>query len=396
MGKLTDTQVKAAKPKEKDYKLYDGEGLYVLVKPNSNKYWRLKYRFGGKEKVLALGVYPKISLAQARQSALKEKSKLIDGIDPSHERKVRKLTANLSNDNTFSSIADEFVGKKMQRMSKVHINRTTRAINRDLKPFIGSRPISEITAPELLSILRKVEERGAVETAHRIKQVAGQIFRYAIATGRAERDISTDLKGALGSPEKKHFAAIVDPKEVSKLLIAIDNYKGTAVVTAALKLSPLLFCRPGELRHLEWDEINFMEDRIELPAEKMKIKEPLIIPLSTQALAILNEIKPLTSNGRYVFPSARGNSRPMSDNAIRTALRTLGYDNETMTTHGFRAMARTLLDEVLSYRIDIIEQQLGHAVKDANGRAYNRTKHLNERTQMMQKWSDYLWELRYD
>lgn len=394
MGKLTDTQVKAAKPKDKDYKLFDGEGLYVLVKPNNKKYWRLKFRFAGKEKVLALGVYPKVSLAQARQSTTKEKAKLLEGIDPSHERKVKKLTANLSSDNTFASIADEFIDKKMQRMSKVHLDRTTRAINRDLKPFIGSRPVSEITAPELLAILRKVEERGAIETAHRIKQVAGQIFRYAIATGRAERDISADLKGALASPQKSHFAAIVDPKEVAKLMIAIDNYSGTAVVTAALKLSPLLFCRPGELRHLEWSEVNFDESRIELPAEKMKINEPLIIPLSKQAHEILKALEPITSNGNYVFPSARGRSRPMSDNAVRTALRTLGFDNDTMTTHGFRAMARTLLDEVLGFRVEYIEQQLGHAVRDANGRAYNRTKHLVERTNMMQVWADYLDSLR--
>ncbi|NVK57832.1 MAG: integrase arm-type DNA-binding domain-containing protein [Alteromonadaceae bacterium] len=396
MGKLTDSQVKSAKPSDKDYKLYDGEGLYILVKANSKKYWRLKYRFGGKEKVLALGVYPKISLAQARQATLKEKAKIIEGIDPSQERKLKKLTANLSNNNTFASIADEFIEKKMQNMSKVHLDRTTRAINRDLKPDIGTRPISEITAPELLAILRKVEERGAIETAHRIKQVAGQIFRYAIATGRAERDISADLKGALASPEKNHFAAIVEPKEVAKLMVAINDYKGTAVVSAALKLSPLLFCRPGELRHLEWKEVNFEEGRIELPAEKMKIKEPLIIPLSKQAISILKALEPLTSNGRYVFPSARGKSRPMSDNAVRTALRTLGYDNNTMTTHGFRAMARTLLDEVLGFRVEYIEQQLGHSVKDHNGRAYNRTKHLNERANMMQVWADYLEKISSD
>lgn len=399
--KLTAKQIDAAKPKDKDYKLFDGQGLYLLVKKakytdkpmkkaDEQKYWRLKYRFNGKEKMLSIGVYPQVSLSQAREVAKEAKDKLAQGVDPSQEKKLNKLQSVLSSDNTFGSIADEYVEQKMQGMSKVHLDRTSRAINRDLKPHLGKRPIGEITPVELLSVLRKVEDRGAVETAHRIKQLVGQIYRYAIATGRAERDIAADLKGALRPPEKTHLAAIVEPKEVGRLMLAIDEYRGTPVVMAALKLSPLLFCRPGELRHLEWIEVKFEAERIEIPAEKMKIKEPLIIPLSHQAMQILKELEPITSNGKYVFPSARGLARPMSDNAVRTAIRSLGYDNETMTAHGFRAMARTLLDEELDYRIEFIEQQLGHSVRDHNGRAYNRTKHLSQRTEMMQAWADYL------
>jgi integrase len=269
-----------------------------------------------------------------------------------------------------------------------------RALEKDLFPQIGNRPISEITAPDLLMALRKIEARGAVETAHRAKQTAGQIFRFAIATGRAERDPSSDLKGALMNPKKKHLAAITEPKEVGKLLVAMDGFRGTPVVKTALLLSPLLFCRPGELRHMEWTEINWEEERWELPAEKMKMKQPHLVPLSKQALELLREHEKLTGRGRYVFPSARGASRPLSENGVRTALRTLGYDNDTMTPHGFRAMARTILDEVLNFRVDWIEHQLAHAVRDANGRAYNRTAHMEGRREMMQGWADYLDNLR--
>jgi len=246
----------------------------------------------------------------------------------------------------------------------------------------------------LLAVLRKIESRGAVETAHRAKQTAGQIFRFAVSTGRAERDPSADLSGALKTPKKKHLASITDPKEVGKLLLAIDNFQGTATVTAALSLSPLLFARPGELRHMEWEEINWEGGQWEIPAEKMKIKQPHIVPLCKQAIAILKELQLLTGRGKYVFPSARGASRPLSDNGVRTALRTLGYDNDTMTPHGFRATARTLLDEVLGFRIEWIEQQLAHTVRDPQGRAYNRTKHLPQRKDMMQKWADYLDNLK--
>ena len=268
--------------------------------------------------------------------------------------------------------------------------RLNRLLQKDLFPYIGKRPISKITSPDLLKALRRIESRGAVNTAHRAKQAAGMVFRYAVATGRAERDPSVDLKDALAQPKQTHFKSLTEPNDVAPLMVAIKNYQGTPAVMAALKLAPLLFCRPGELRHLEWKEVIFNQTRIELPAEKMKMQEPHIIPLSTQAMEILQELQLITGRGKYVFPSARGPSRPLSDNGVRTALRTLGYTNEQISPHGFRAMARTMLDEILNFPLDWIEHQLAHAVRDPNGRAYNRTKHISQRQQMMQTWADYL------
>tara|TARA_R110002072_G_scaffold211501_1_gene369071 strand:+ start:238 stop:1476 length:1239 start_codon:yes stop_codon:yes gene_type:complete len=392
--KLTASQVKNAKPKDKPYKLSDGHGMYLLVNPNGTKYWRLKFRHSGKEKVLALGVYPQRSLADARKDREEARTLLDNGVDPSLAKKAKKLAGNEAAANSFEVVSKEWFQTKMCDRSKNHQDRTMRALEKDLFPQIGNLPISEITAPDLLMALRKIEARGAIETAHRAKQTAGQIFRFAIATGRAERDPSADLKGALMNPKKKHLAAITEPKEVGKLLVAMDGFMGTPVVKTALLLSPLLFCRPGELRHMEWAEINWEEKRWELPAEKMKMKQQHVVPLCMQALELLQEIQKLTGRGVYVFPSARGASRPLSENGVRTALRTLGYDNDTMTPHGFRAMARTILDEVLGFRVDWIEHQLGHAVKDANGRAYNRTAHLEGRRTMMQGWADYLDSLK--
>ncbi|MCC5451693.1 integrase arm-type DNA-binding domain-containing protein [Rheinheimera sp. UJ51] len=391
---LTALQVEKAKQQEKDYKLSDGSGLYLLVKKNGSKYWRLKYRFTNKERLLSIGVYPDISLKDARLARDEARRQLAQGIDPSAEKQARKLAGNIAAANSFEAIGREWLDIKISDKSKSYQVRTKAALVNDLFPYIGKKPITEISALDLLGALRRIENRGAIETAHRAKQTAGQVFRYAIATGRADRDISADLKGALKTPVSKHFPSITDPTEVGRLLIAIDGYTGTKTVKAALLLSPLLFCRPGEIRHLEWSEIDFENARIEIPAEKMKMREAHIIPLSKQAQAILEEIHYVTGQFKFVFPSQRGPSRPLSDNGVRTALRTLGYDNETMTPHGFRAMARTLLDEVLGYRIEWIEQQLAHAVKDANGRAYNRTKHLPQRTEMMQRWADYLDTLR--
>jgi integrase len=263
-------------------------------------------------------------------------------------------------------------------------------MERDLFPWIGKRPISEIKAPELLGTLRRVESRGALESARRVKIIASQVFRYAVATGRAERDPSGDLRGALATPTEKHHAAIIDPKEVAPLLRAIEGYRGSFVVKCALRLAPLLFVRPGELRHAEWTEIDLDESVWNIPAHKMKMKEPHLVPLSNQAVSILTELKKLTGASRYVFPSGRSFVRPMSENAILAALRRMGYDKDTMSGHGFRAMARTILDEVLQVRTDFIEHQLAHAVRDPNGRAYNRTAHLIERRKMMQTWADYL------
>ncbi|TGD74152.1 DUF4102 domain-containing protein [Mangrovimicrobium sediminis] len=387
---LTATEVKQAKPGAKPRKLADGRGLYLLVQPNGAKYWRYKYRYAGKEKSLALGVYPEVSLKEARRAHQKARDRLTENTDPGEVRKVEKLTRHLASAESFEAIAREWFATRMVEKSVSHRERTLRALEKDLFPALGNRPIAAINAPELLAALRRIESRGAVETAHRAKQTAGQVFRFAVATGRAERDPSGDLKGALKNPKKKHLAAITDPAELGCLLQAMEHFQGTPVVKTALLLSPLLFQRPGEIRSMEWAEINWEEKRWELPAEKMKMRLPHIVPLSTQAAALLRALHPLTGRGRYVFPSARGASRCLSENGVRTALRTLGYSNDTVTPHGFRATARTLLDEVLGYRVDWIEHQLAHAVKDTNGRAYNRTTHLEGRREMMQRWADYL------
>jgi len=395
---LTDRAAKAAQAKEKPYKLSDEKGMYLEVTPKGQKYWRCKYRYGGKEKRLALGVYPEVSLKEARNKRDSARKQLEQGIDPSAAKQANKAAQILSGENSFEAVALEWFKTKMGDKSKSHQDRTLRSLQKDLFPPLGRYPINDITPPQLLAALRKIESRGAIETAKRAKQTSGQIFRFAIATGRAERDPSADLAGALQTAKEKHLAAITDPKEAGKLLVAIDNYQGTATVCAALKLSPLLFCRPGELRHMEWQEINWEESQWEIPANKggenRKINFDHIIPLSQQSLEILSEQQLLTGQGKYVFPSVRSLSRPLSENGVRTALRTMGYDNETMTPHGFRAMARTILDEILGERVELIEHQLAHAVKDSLGRAYNRTTHLPERKRMMQRWADYLDSLK--
>jgi len=394
MGKLTAIAVKQLKPRDKPQKAPDGGGLYLLVTTAGAKYWRYDYRYAGKRRTLALGVYPDTTLAAARKRHQDARDKLERGIDPAEVRKVEKLTRHLTAAESFEAIAREWFNGVMPGKSDSYRVRTKRILEKDLFPPLGNRPIGNISAPELLAALRRIEARGANDIAHRAKQTTGLIFRYAIATGRADRDPSSDLKGALRPRRKKHHAAITDPQAVGHLLVAIDAFQGTLVVKAALQLSPLLFQRPGEIRHMEWAELNWEESRWEIPADKMKMGQPHIVPLSDQALAILRELQRLTGRGRYVFPSARGAKRPLSDNGVRVALRTMGYDKETMTAHGFRAMARTILDEVLDYRVDWIEHQLAHAVRDANGRAYNRTAHLEGRREMMQGWADYLDQLR--
>ena len=394
MYKLTATAVRKAKPKSKIYKVFDGGGLHVKVKPCGAKYWHYDYRFAGNRRTLALGVYPQISLKEARMKHRKAHNLVEQGIDPSLQRRVNKQSQNQAIANNFEVIANEWFETKMQNKSEGHRKRTLNALKKDLFPRIGNRPVSDISAPELLSVLRKIEARGAVEMAHRTKRIAGWVFGYAIVSGRAERDPSKDLEGALQTPIRKHLAAITDPKEVSKLMIAIDSYNGSMVVKAALQISPLLFQRPGEIRSMEWSDINWELKRWEIPAEKMKMDRPHVVPLSKQTLDILRDLHPYTGHGKHVFPSPRGSSRCLSDNAIRMAIRTLGYDRETMSAHGFRAMARTLLDEALGFRVDWIEHQLAHAVKDPNGRAYNRTKHLEGRAEMMQAWADYLDKLK--
>jgi integrase len=386
---LSEIKVRTAKPKEKPYKLSDVDGLFLFVSRGGGKWWRFKYRFEGKEKLLSLGTYPEISLVDARQRRDEARRQVAHGIDPAAVRKAQKQ-ADTSQTETFEVIAREWHAKFTNQWSEGHAATTMRRMVLDLFPWMGGRPISEIKAPELLAVLRRVESRGVLETAHRIRTIAGQVFRYAVATGRAERDISGDLKGALPPPQVKHHAAIIDPKEIAPLLRAIEGYNGGFVVKSALRLSPMFFVRPGELRHAEWAEMDLDEAVWNIPAHKMKMKQPHIVPLCRQAVEILTQLKDLTGPSRYVFPSERSFARPMSENSVNAALRYLGYDRDTMTGHGFRAMARTILDEVLQVRTDFIEHQLAHAVRDVNGRAYNRTSHLPERRKMMQKWADYL------
>lgn len=391
---LNANDVKNAQPKDKDYKLSDEKGLYLLVAKTGAKYWRLKYRVNGKEKKLGLGVYPEITLTIARKRRDEARMAIQDGIDPSNQRKATKQAGKDAAANSFEVVALEWFEKRGAK-SEGGDKRTKRLMEKDLFPDLGRLAVNEITAPILLAALRKVEARGAIETAHRAKQLAGQVFRYAISTGRSESDPSISLKGALATPVRTHFAAITDPAEVGQLYIAVNNYKGrsTPTVAAALKLSALLFCRQGTLRKLTWNEINWTQERLEMNADQMKTGEQHIIPLSRQALAIFKDLRDNHKRGIYVFPNARDKDRPMSDNATRSALRSLGYDNDTMTPHGFRATARTNLDENLDYRVDLIEQQLAHKVKDFYGRAYNRTKHLDTRKEMMQVWADYLDQL---
>lgn len=390
---ISEAKVRTAKARIKEYKIFDGGGLFLLVTPSGGKLWRLKYRFGEKDKLLALGAYPEISLADARQRRENARKLLAKDVNPGAVRKAQKQ-AQTEKTETFEVIAREWHTKFTPTWTLGHAATIMSRLERDLFPWIGIRPINQIKAPELLSVLRRVESRGALESAHRIRTIAGQVFRYAVATGRAERDPSGDLKGALPQPGEKHHAAITEPKEVAPLLRAIDGYQGHFVVKCALRLAPMFFVRPGELRNAEWEEVDLDEAVWNIPAHKMKMKQSHIVPLCKQAVQILTELKELTGASRYVFPSGRSFARPMSNNAILAALRRMGYDKDTMTGHGFRAMARTILDEVLQVRPDFIEHQLAHAVRDPNGRAYNRTAHLAERRKMMEQWADYLDKLK--
>ena len=387
---ISDTTIKAAKPLlDKPYKLSDEKGLYILINPNGSKYFRLKYRFAGKEKTLSLGVYPETTLKQAREKRDTARKQIVDGIDPSENKKAVKESREASATNSFEIVAREWGAKKVNNWDDKN-NRSKRMLERDVFPWLGTKPITDILPKDILSCIRRVEDRGTIETAHRVLQICGQVFRYAVQTSRVDRDITPDLRGALPVAKGGHFASLTEPKDAAPLLRAIDIYTGSFVVKSALQLAPLVFVRPSELRQAEWAHID-VETR-EWRYFVTKTETDHIVPLSTQAIEILNKLQPLTGNGRFVFPSARtpNGSRPMSDMAMLAALRRMGFTKEEMSVHGFRAMARTILDEVLGFRVDFIEHQLAHAVKDANGRAYNRTSHLPERHKMMQSWSDYL------
>jgi integrase len=387
---LTDVKARNAKPGEKQVKLSDSGGMYLLVTPNGGKCWRLKYRFGGKEKVLALGTYPEVSLADAREKRDTARKQLAAGIDPGEVRKAQKAAMNAESENSFEVVAREWHGKFAHTWSAVHAATVMDRLEKETFYWLGTRPIDEIKAPELLKVLRRMESRGALDTAHRVRNHCSQIFRYAIATGRAERDPAADLRGALPPAKNKHFAAPIDPKDVAPLLRAIDGYDGSFVVKCAMQLAPMLFVRPGELRAAEWAEIDLAAAEWNIPGHKMKMKEAHLVPLPCQAVEILKALQPLTGRGKYVFPSHRSPLRCMSENAVNAGLRRMGFEKSEITGHGFRAMARTILDEVLQVRPDFIEHQLAHAVKDPNGRAYNRTAHLAERRKMMQTWANFL------
>lgn len=389
---LTDTGIRKAKATDKPQKLTDGAGMYLLLNPNGSRWWRLDYRHNGKRKTLSLGTYPDTGLADARDRRDTARKLLAAGIDPSEQRRAEKAAGEERAANSFEVIAREWLGKQTW-VEHYRVKVEAWMVN-DVYPYIGGRPVAELSAPEFLRVGRRMEERGALESAHRVLQTCGQVMRYAIATGRADRNPVADLKGAIASPAERHHAAITDPAVLGGLLRAIEGYAGDVTTRAALKLSALLFVRPGELRHAEWAEFDLDAGEWNIPASKMKMRQPHLVPLCEQAVAALRELQPLTGRGQYVFPGGRSPRRPMSNNAINAALRRMGYGTDTMTAHGFRATARTILDEVLGYRVDFIEHQLAHAVKDPNGRAYNRTAHLPERRKMMQGWADYLDALR--
>lgn len=391
MMKLTDTAVRQAKPTDKARKLFDGRGLYLLILPAGGKYWRLKYRFAGKEKLLALGAYPDVSLKQARERREAARKTLAAGIDPSAERQAAKAAAiavERRERDTFEAVAREWFGKYSPVWVPGHAETIIRRLERDVFPWLGARPVTEVTAVELLGVLRRIEARGALETAHRIKQIMGQVFRYAIATGRASRDPSGDLRGALPPRRGNHYAALTKPAEAAGLLRAIASYQGSFVVRCALRMAPLVFVRPGELRKAEWSEIDFDNALWRIAADRMKMRREHLVPLARQAVDVLRELHPLTGAGRYVFPG-RSAARPMSENAITAALRRMGYERGEMTTHGFRTMASTMLNE-MGWPPDAIERQLAHAERDGVRDAYNRAEYLTERRRMMQAWADYL------
>ena len=390
---LTDTAIRKAKSRLKPWCLYDTGGLYIEIAVSGSKLWRLKYRLNSKVKRLALGAYPDVTLVMARERAQRARTLNADGIDPlAHKAAVAAAAAA---QDTFEAVALEYIALKLRPTKAAsHVDRVEARFKRDIFPYIGARKLPEITTPELLAVLRRIEGRGAIETAHRALQTISQAFRYGIATGRATTDPSRDLRGALTQVKKKHFPAPLDPKRIGEILLALDGYRGTPVVQAALKLGSLVFVRPGELRHAEWAQIDLEARQWAFHVTKTKVDH--IVPLSIQALAVLETIKPLTGHGKFVFPGARSpkGDRPMSDNAVLSALRILGIAADEMVGHSWRACARTLLDETLGYPIHVIEQQLAHSVRDPLGRAYNRTQHLPERCKLMQAWADHLDKLR--
>jgi integrase len=392
---LAEVKVRNAKPQEKDVKLFDGGGLFLLVTTTGSKLWHFKYRFDGKEKKLTFGAYPSTTLARAREKRDLAKGLIKDGIDPgalkkelAATRKAEELKASL----TFETVAREWLLNQSATWAESHLHDNTCKLEKNVFPEIGSRSISEIGLTESLACLRKIEARGVGETAHRCKIILGQIFRYAASCGWRTDDPTALLKGALVPVKSKEYPAIIIPKEVGGMLRAIDCYSGP-VVRYAIIFGSLVFLRSSEMRHGTWDEIDFETKQWNIPGSRMKLKQDHIVPLSRQALAILEELKPLTGSSRYIFPNGRTNSKPLSENGVNAGLASLGYKGRHCG-HGWRATFRTIADEVLGMRLDLIEHQLAHAVKDPTGRSYNRTTFLDARREMMQTWADYLDKLR--
>ncbi|QYF95758.1 integrase arm-type DNA-binding domain-containing protein [Massilia sp. PAMC28688] len=392
---LTDTQVKAAKPREKTYTLADGGGMYLEVAPTGLKVWRMAYRQAdGKSNRVTFGSYPAVSLSDARERRALARKQRAEGIDPAAAKRQLKQAAVAAEFHSFESVARDWLRKTAADRAQTTQDKNTAWLEKNVFPVIGGMPIADISPRDVLRALHVVEARGAIESAHKIKQLCGQVLRFGVANGLTQRDVTADLGDALSAIPQRHYAAITEPKDASRLLKAIYTYDGHPYCVAALRLAPLVFQRPGELRSMEWAEVDLENAEWRIPGTKMKMRQDHVVPLATQAVAILRTVEPMTSHGKYVFPSIRSDDRCMSENTINAALRNLGYTKEMMTGHGFRAMARTIMDEVLNERVDLIEHQLAHAVKDPNGRAYNRTKHLPARHKMMQRWADYLDSLR--
>lgn len=392
---LNATAAKNAKPKSRQYRLSDSQNLYLLVKPNGSKLWRLDYSLHGKRKTIALGKYPIIDLKTARSKRNKAKTLIAEGIDPVQHQKRTKEEQQALTRNSFQSVATEWLGKQKNTWTKAHLRTVEGRLDLNLLPWLGSQPVTEVTPKELLRVLRRVESRGAIETAHRCRTICSQIFRYAIASGLADRDPATDLKGALTPVQAKKMSAITEPKKVGALMRAITGYQGDIVTRVALRFSALTFCRPGEIRKAEWSDICWIKKVWTIPAAKMKGKKDHTVPLPDQALETLRELHPLTKNGRYVFPSLRTASRPMSENTVLGALRRMGYTKEEIVPHGFRSTASTLLHEN-GWDHNLIEIQLAHTIGSKVSAAYNRSLRLSERSEMMLWWADYLDKLEYE
>lgn len=390
---LNNNIIKNLPPKEIRYSISDERGLYLEIMPNGKKSWRFRYSFQGKKNKLSLGAYPEITLSDARKKRDELRVQLANGIDPQEKRRQEKALTDEKYH--FESIARDWHKKFKSRWTEGHAKLTLTRLEKNIFPYLGKVPISEITPPKLLEVLRLIEKRGALETTKRVRGICSMVFRYAIACGLAERDSAQDLQGALTPPKGKHLASITDPKKVGQLLRDLANCKSHFSVYCALQLAPLVFVRPGELRHAEWEEFNFEEKIWRIPAHKMKMRSTHLVPLSKQAIDILLELKPLTGEGKYVFPSIRSKTIPMSENTLTVVLRRLGYSGEEMTVHGFRSMASTLLNE-LGWNRDAIERQLAHCERDSVHAAYNYAEFLPERRRMMQAWADYLEELKND